>query len=95
MSGPPTVRLGDVSAGHCFESRPNISGSPDVYINGIPAHRVTDAWPVHTCGDASHSSITVGGSPTVFVNGLPLARVGDPLDCGDRCGAGSPDVYSE
>lgn len=90
----PVVRLGDLSAGHCFESRPNISGSSNVYINNLPAHRVGDIWPVHTCGDSSHGSVTVGGSSSVLVNGLPLARIGDPLDCGDICLTGSPNVIA-
>lgn len=90
---PAVVRLGDKSAGHCFEPRPNIEGSPNVFINGIAVHCVGDAWPVHTCGPSSHDSRTVQGSPNVFVNGKAVARVGDALDCGDICAEGSPNVF--
>lgn len=93
MAGPPAHRLGDLCAGHCFNVRPNFQASGDVYINGLGAHRVGDGWPTHYCPPASHASITVGGSGSVFVNGRPATRIGDPLDCGDRCNTGSPNVF--
>ncbi len=89
----PAHRLGDLCAGHCFNVRPNHEGSPNVFINGIPSHRVGDGWPIHCCGDSCHDSITVGGSSNVFVNGRPKTRIGDPLSCGDRCNTGSPNVF--
>lgn len=88
------ARLGDMSVGHCFFGRPNISGSSNVFINGIAAHRVGDKWPVHVCGKESHPSTTSAGSSTVFVNGVALARVGDSLNCGDMIAAGSPNVFA-
>jgi uncharacterized Zn-binding protein involved in type VI secretion len=91
---PAACRLNDSSAGHCFEPRGNIQSSQNVFINGLGAHRVSDAWPTHTCGTSSHSSITAKGSPNVFVNGLALARVGDDLDCGDIISQGSPNVFA-
>jgi uncharacterized Zn-binding protein involved in type VI secretion len=90
---PSGVRLGDSSAGHCFEPRGNIVASPNVFINGIAAHRVGDGWPTHTCGTDSHPSITAQGSPNVFINGIAAARVGDKLDCGDIIAQGSPNVF--
>lgn len=90
---PAAHRLGDLCAGHCFNVRGNIEGSPNVFINNIPAHRLGDSWPVHYCPPSSHSSITVSGSPNVYVNKRPLARIGDALDCGDICATGSPNVY--
>ena len=92
--GKAITRLGDKSLGHCFESRGNVAGSPNVFIDGIAAHRIGDAWPTHTCKTKSHSSITVIGSGSVFVNGVALARIGDGLDCGDTIAEGSPNVFS-
>ena len=87
------IRLGDMSAGHCFSPRPNSAGSPNVFINGKAAHRVGDAWPPHTCHEDTHDSAMAQGSPNVFVNGRALARVGDLLSCGDIASQGSPNVF--
>lgn len=57
---PAACRLGDMSAGHCFFPRPNSEGSPNVFINGIAAHRVGDYWPVHSC---------LSGDTLLYVNG--------------------------
>lgn len=92
MSG--VARLGDLSSGHCFPSRGNITASSNVFVNGLGAHRVSDLWPVHCCGSSCHSSITVGGSSSVFVNGLSLARIGDTLSCGETILTGSENVFS-
>lgn len=89
----PAHRFGDMSRGHCFSARPNNDGSSNVMINGLPSHRLGDSWPSHCCGDSCHGSITAGGSSKVYVNGRPKARVGDPLDCGDSCATGSPNVF--
>lgn len=89
---PAAVRIGDMSAGHCFFPRPNVDGSPNVFINGLAAHTVGGSWPIHICGKSKHASATAQGSPNVFVNGKALARVGDSLSCGDACAQGSPNV---
>jgi uncharacterized Zn-binding protein involved in type VI secretion len=89
---PQAVRVGDFCTGHgCFPSRPNLSGSADVFCNDIPAHRVGDIWDIHACAGI-HGGITVSGSPDVFVNDMQLARVGDQVDCGSLILNGSPDV---
>ncbi len=90
----PAARLGDICTGHgCFPPRPSISGSPTVLINGLPAHRVGDAWAVHGCPVCvPHGSVLAAGSPTVFVNGLPLGRIGDAVACGSFVATGSPNV---
>jgi uncharacterized Zn-binding protein involved in type VI secretion len=91
---PAIVRLGvDNSAGHCFEPRPTNTASNNVFINGIPAVRVTDYWPPHRCGKSSHDGVSATGSPNVFVNGLPVHRIGDSISCGDIAGNGSPNVF--
>ena len=61
-------------------------GSPTVFINSLPAGRVTDA---ETC-DAGK---VAQGSATVFINGLPAARVGDKVTCGAVIVGGSGNVF--
>lgn len=86
------VRLGDVCTGHgCFPSRPNVQGSPNVFVNGIPSHRLGDAWSVHCCVSC-HGSNACQGSPNVYVNGLPKCRIGDAVCCGSAMATGSSDV---
>lgn len=88
------VRLGDICTGHgCFPPRPNIEASSDVFIDGIGAHRVGDAWASHCCGIPCHGGTQATGSPTVFVNGQALARIGDSVDCGSSNATGSPSVF--
>lgn len=92
---PAAARLGDKDTGHgSFPPRANVEGSPNVLINGIPAHRVGDAWPAHSNGKSSHPAVTAAGSATVFVNGKALARVGDPLSCGGTIAEGSGTVFA-
>lgn len=92
---PAVCRLGDVCSGHGgFPPRPCTEGSPDVFINGRPAHRKGDAWAGHYDGDSAHDSVLAGGSATVFVNGRPLGRIGDPVACGSTVAEGSMDVFA-
>lgn len=60
------------------------TGSPDVDINGYPAHRLTDSW---ACGAATST-----GSHDVDINGLLMARIGDLGSHGGVIITGSPDV---
>ena len=71
---PRAARIGDIGACALCGPNPLATGSPNVRINGIPAHRISDSW---SCG-----SVQVEGSPNVRVNGLPLARIGDQGDHG-------------
>ena len=88
---PAVHRLGDVCTGHSdCASRPNIAGSPNVFVNKIPVHRQGDAWAVH----CTHSSILAAGSKTVYVNGRQLGRIGDPVACGSLAATGSPNVFA-
>lgn len=92
---PASSRLGDICTGHgCFPPRPSIGGSPNVFINGIKALRVTDPYAVHVCGIAAHGSQVAAGSGTVYVNGLPMARIGDAVACGSAVAQGSPNVFA-
>jgi uncharacterized Zn-binding protein involved in type VI secretion len=92
---PAAHRLGDPGSGHgCFPPRNNVQGSPNVFVNGIPSHRVGDAWAVHCCPDnGCHASVMAVGSSTVFVNGKPKARVGDAVACGSVAVSGSSNVF--
>lgn len=94
---PAVTRLGDVCTGHgCWPARPSASASPDVYVNGIPAHREGDAWQAHTCPSIpeTHASVLASGSSSVYVNGRQLGRIGDPVACGSAVATGSPDVFA-
>lgn len=93
---PPVCRKGDVCTGHAdWPSRPNDQGSPNVFVNGIPAHRKTDHWITH-CNSvpACHDSTASKGSSNVFVNGLDIMRIGDPVACGSSVATGSPNVFA-
>lgn len=88
----PVVRVGiDLCSGHSvFPPRPAITGSPDVFVNGVPVVRLTDMWDTH----GQHGGQSITGSETVFVNGLPLCTVGDLIDCGSQMINGSADVLA-
>ncbi len=91
---PAAHRHTDICTGHgCWPPRPNIQGSPNVFVNVLGSHRVTDAWHVHCCGPACHGSVQCSGSPNVFVNLLPHARIGDAVCCGSRNATGSHNVF--
>lgn len=92
---PAASRKGDICTGHdCFPPRVSDSGSPNVFINGIPALRVGDHYVTHQCGHSSHDSVVAAGSSTVFVNGKPLARIADSIACGSAVGQGSSNVFA-
>lgn len=93
---PAVTRLGDGCTGHGgFPPRNSTSGSGNVMINGIPAHRVGDSWETH-CDPTPvcHAGALAAGSGSVSVNGQPLGRIGDAVDCGSAVAAGSPDVFA-
>ena len=93
---PPVCRKGDICTGHAdFNPRPNDEGSPNVFVNGIPAHRKGDHWMIHCNGvPVCHDSNALKGSGTVFVNGKDIMRIGDPIACGSKVATGSPNVFA-
>lgn len=94
---PAVARLNDTCTGHgCWPSRPNDQGSPNVFCNGRPVHRVGDHWQAHTCPSIpeTHDSVLASGSSGVYVNGKPLGRIGDPVACGSAVQSGSSNVFS-
>ena len=97
---PPVTRKGDICTGHeCFPPRSSTQGSPNVFVNGKPAHREDDSWASHTCTHpdvphGSHAGVLASGSKTVYVNGRQLGRTGDPVDCGSSVATGSSNVFA-
>ena len=97
---PAVTRKGDTCTGHeCFPPRNSIGGSPNVFVNNIPAHREGDGWETHTCTHpkvphGSHGGSLASGSSTVYVNGKQLGRIGDPVSCGSSVATGSGNVYA-
>lgn len=92
---PPIAFKGCFCTGHhCFHPRPSVQGSPNVFVNGIEVHRVTDLWGSHCCGVSCHTGTLKEGSTTVYANGLNIGRIGDPVDCGSYVVTGSPDTFA-
>lgn len=102
---PASTRINDSTSGICNlkldccshgRSGTNATGSPNVFINDLACHRVTDTGPCN----CPHGGIfkSIEGSPNVFVNGLPKTRIGDTTQC-INCGelghhvSGSPNVF--
>jgi uncharacterized Zn-binding protein involved in type VI secretion len=88
-------RIGDVCSGHGnFRSRPCLTGSSNVFANGIGVASIGDIYDVHCDSETCHMGIIVSGSSSVFVNGRPIARVGDMIDCGSVILTSSNNVFS-
>lgn len=95
---PAATRKGDIGSGHgChFPPTPSVQGSPNVFIDGIAAVRVGDAYAAHACPSCpapAHGRALAVGSPTVEINGRPAGRIGDAIDCGGAAAAGSGTVF--
>lgn len=89
------ARVGDISTGHDgFSPRPIITGSNNVFLNGLPVVRLGDVWQNHCSNSSCHTCIQATGSFTTFVNGRPVARIGDATGCGDILATGSINVFS-
>jgi len=94
---PAVTRRGDSCTGHgCWPPRGSTGGSPTVFANGIPVHRVGDGWAPHTCPEIpeTHASVLGGGSSTVFADGQAVGRIGDPVACGSAVATGSGNVFA-
>ena len=84
------ARIGDiVNSGHACDTVTTIlSGSTNVFVEGVGVARSTDPLSPHTILAGTvcvpHPGTVVNrGSSTVFVNGLSIARVGDSADLGN------------
>lgn len=92
-----TVGVCDIGADCCPHARngTNSTGSPDVEINGMSAHRKTDTGPCNCPHGGTFESVE--GSFNVEVNDLPITTIGHTTQC-VNCGktgshvSGSPDV---
>jgi len=75
---------------------PATQGSPNVYVNGRPAHRLGDAG-IHAACCGPNTWVAAAGSGTVFINSKAAVREGDKTT---HCGGsgqlvkGSDDVYT-
>lgn len=61
---------------------PAMTGSPDVWVNGLPALRVGDTG-VHSACCGPNTWIATKGSPAVLINGMQAHRL---LDEDQHCG---------
>ena len=92
----PAVHLmGGSDTGHgCHPPRPNVAGSPNVFVEKKQVHRVRDKWAPHCCGPECHASELAEGSMTVFINGMGCGRIGDKVGCGSVCADGASTVFA-
>ncbi|MGF1725258.1 PAAR domain-containing protein [Photobacterium nomapromontoriensis] len=92
--GKPAARLGDnhvcpkVTSKVPHVGGPAAAGSPNVFINGMPAARQGDMM---VCIGPPDS--IKGGSASVFINGKPAARMGDTTEHGGIIISGSGNVF--
>ncbi|OSP51544.1 hypothetical protein B7G55_12730 [Aeromonas hydrophila] len=78
------AKVGNIGTDHDgFYPTPISAGSPDVFIDGIPAARVGAPLAPHDKPNhPPHPRKIASGSSTVFVNSKPLAMTGSSVDCG-------------
>ena len=106
MSPPAQCRLGDKSRvpsdDHGCPACPHdcvgpaVEGSPDVFVNSLPAIRVDDPG-VHSSCCGPNTWIAKDGSSSVFINGKAAHREDDAdTHCGGdgRMIEGSPNVFT-
>lgn len=94
-----TTGICDIGEDCCSHGRTGINGtgSPNVFINGKPAHRLSDGGSI-ICPHGGYFQ-SVAASKTVIVNGLGLTRIGDSTVC-VNCGcngnhnSGSQNVFA-
>lgn len=79
-TGKPASNQKSKNSGHeDFPPAKLYTGSPDVWINRMPATRRYDLFKEHCNELECHKGMTQFGSNTVSINGLPANRVGDPI----------------
>ena len=76
----PMSRLADITTGHgCYAPSVGVTASANVFVNGLPAHKVGDTFTPHTCGSDVHGDVASVGSTKVIINGTGAMRLGDVL----------------
>ena len=99
---PEIARRGDLTSCH-DECRPVsiVTGSPNVFVDGLPVARVGDTCAPHACNrwpnpHPLHTPVIVSGDSSVLVNCLPVAVKGSKVSCFGTLSSviigGSPDV---
>ena len=93
---PRAARQGDPGVFHCSPFS-IASGSPNVFINGIPAARMmADGAVIHLKPGGKLCTIHMpkinSGAQTVMINKMPAARVGSSFAGCTSVAGGSPDV---
>jgi uncharacterized Zn-binding protein involved in type VI secretion len=82
---PAVARQTDPVQGNCAHGCPAcphpvigmiVTGSQNVFVNGLPAARQDDKGLHAPCCDGNNFTLSQG-SGTVLVNGKPIARTGD------------------
>lgn len=92
-------RIGDITTGHgCYPPTVGVVPTPpavlpNVYVNGIPAHKQGDLMLPHDCNGVPHSDVAAIGSLTVRINGVSAMRIGDTLTPGGKFAEGSHNVF--
>lgn len=78
------VKVGNIGTDHDgFHPTKVTAGSPDVFIDGLPAARVGDPLEPHDKpNNPPHGRVIATGSSTVFINGRPAALTGGAVSCG-------------
>lgn len=71
----PLARVGDQCGGVI------ITGSSDVFIDGLPAAVVGSQISPHPYGDSTHNATILTGSGSVFINGIQAAQMGSLATC--------------
>lgn len=78
----------------CHPPVASIEGSPNVFVEGDPLHRVGDAWDFSICNGVPVDGVTVSGSGTVFANGQGVGRIGDDISNGAAIAEGKETVFA-
>ncbi len=92
------VKVNDIGTEHDgFHPTKVTSGSPDVFIDGLPAGRVGDPLEPHDKpSHPKHGRTIATGSSTVFINGKPAALTGGKISCGGvTIGSGTVNIGDE
>ncbi|WP_430735508.1 type VI secretion system PAAR protein [Halodesulfovibrio aestuarii] len=78
------VKVGNIGTEHDgYPPTKVTAGSPDVFIDGLPAARVGDPLEPHDKPNSPmHNRAIATGSSTVFINGKPAALTGGAVSCG-------------